>query len=148
MELLTSLGVNSSLAVQFGIFIICYGLLKRVLFDPYFAAFDIRSARTVGTTELAEKYMVEKRELEKQYARRAQESNEQFRQTYDEARRAAVKEYDRVVSDARARGKALVDQTAERVRAEVGAARTQIQTDVTLVSKLISQQLIGKDVHS
>ena len=148
MELLTSLGVNSSLGVQFIIFVVCYGVLKRMLFDPYFAAFDVRSARTVGTTEQAEKFSGETRELEKEYARRAQDANDQFRVAFEAARRDATAEYDRVVNEARARAKARVDETTARVQRELDAARGQIQGDVAAVSQLINQKLVGKGANA
>ena len=148
MELLTSLGVNSSLAVQFVIFVVCYGLLKRMLFDPYFAAFDVRSARTVGTTELAEKFATETRELEKQFAARALEVNDRFRQAFEAARQDATREYDRIVAEARSRAKHVVDDTSARVKSEVDGAHAQIRADAAAVSSLISQKLVGKDVNA
>lgn len=148
MELLTSLGVNSSLAVQFAIFVVCYGILKYVLFDPYFAAFSIRSTRTVGQTELAEQYLNDKKDLDKRFALRAQEVNEAFRAVYDVARADALREYERVVGESRARAKNIVDETSATIAKDVAQAQGQLQSDVAEVAKLINNKLIGKDMHS
>ena len=54
MDLLIQLGVNHTLAVQLVMFLVTFVILKYVLFEPYYAAFNERQERTVGRTELAD----------------------------------------------------------------------------------------------
>ena len=93
MDLLIQLGVNSSITIQLGMFLVVFVVLKYVLFQPYYAAFKERKERTIGKTELAERFVAEARELEEQYTLRAQQANDQFREIYDKNRLAATKEY-------------------------------------------------------
>lgn len=146
MELLTSLGVNSSLAFQFGIFLIVFLTLKYLLFTPYFSAFNERNNRTVGKTELAEKFLAESKELEETYNRKAQEVNEKYRTVYNQARVEATKEYDRVIQETRSKAKSLVDSSVEKIEKEMTSARGQLSQEVTGVSQLIIQKMIGKDL--
>lgn len=146
MDLLISLGVNSSLAMQFGIFAIVYAVLKYVLFTPYFAAYNERNNRTVGKTELAERYIAETKALEEKFAQTAQEVNERFKAVYDKTRAEALKDYDQLVNDARARSRTLVEDTQKKIRGELEAARTQISKEVGGIAQLINQKLIGKDL--
>lgn len=146
MDLLVSLGVNSSLAVQFVIFAVVYTILKYVLFRPYFAAYNERSERTIGKAELAERYIAETRDLEEQFAVQAREMNEQFKSIYDRTRAEALKEYDYLVNEARGRAKSFIDTNNRQIRVQMEAARADLSKEVAGVSQLINQKLIGKDL--
>jgi F-type H+-transporting ATPase subunit b len=146
MDLLTSLGVNSSLFIQFGLFLVVYVVLKHVLFEPYYAAYKERSERTVGKAELAERFVNETKALEEQFSARAQEANEKYMAVYEKTRSEAMKEYDIKVNDARARAKKVVDESRRHIESEVATARVQLNKDTGAVSQLINQKLIGKDL--
>lgn len=148
MDLLSSLGVNSTLAYQFVQFVVVYFLLKYVLFRPYFAAYNERAARTVGKTELAERYVIEARELEERYAKKAQDVNAAFKAVYDQTRAEAVKEYDRLLNDARTKVKASSDQARTRIESEMSTARAQLGSEVNAVVQLINHKLIGKEFNT
>lgn len=143
MGLLMSLGVNQTLFFQLGIFIAVFVVLKYVLFVPYFAAFNKRTEATLGQTELAERYMSETKSLEEEFAQKAQAANEKFRAVYDQIRGETVKEYDRLVTDARGRAKTLTDGARKKIETDVQAAKLQLAKEVPGVSQLIVQKLIG-----
>ncbi len=146
MDLLTSLGVDSSIGYQLGIFLTCFAVLKYFLFNPYFAAYNGRNSRTVGQTELAERYLNETKDLEEKYASKAQAVNERFKAVYDKTRNEANKEYDRVVNESRVQAKGLLDASIVSIQKEMEKARTQLNAEVPAVSQLINQKLIGKDL--
>lgn len=146
MELLTQLGVNSTLPYQLATFLVVFVVLKYLLFRPYFSAFNERRERTVGKTELAERFVSEARELEEKYTMRAQEVNDRFRDIYDKGRAEAMKEYDGLVNDARAKTRGLVDQARKKIHSEMESARKQLSTEVGTVTQLINHKLIGKDL--
>ncbi len=148
MELLTSLGVNSTLVIQLIAFLVVYVVLKYVLFAPYFKAYNERNLRTVGQTELAERYVNQTRELEEKFALKASEVNERYKAVYDKTRGEAMKEYDRLVSESRVLAKRLVDESRAKIQKEMDSARGQLKSEVEGVSKLINQKLIGKDVNA
>ena len=146
MDLLTSLGVNQTLAYQLGIFLLCYVVLKYLLFKPYFGAYNERNNRTVGQTELAEKYINDTRALEEQFAQRATVVNEKYKAVFDQTRGEASKEYDRIVNEARNKARQLVEDSRKKIQADMEAARTKLDQEVGPVSQLVNQKLIGKDV--
>jgi F-type H+-transporting ATPase subunit b len=148
MNLLIQLGVNQTLVIQLIVFLIVFVALKQLLFVPYFAAYKERQVRTVGQTELAERFVAEARELEEHYANRAQEANDKFREVYDKARGEAVKEYDKQVASARAKTKAIIDETAQKIQHEMAAVRTQLSHETGGVSRLMVQKLVGKDLNA
>lgn len=148
MDLLISLGVNQTLAYQFGIFLVVYLALKYVLFAPYFQAYNERNERTVGKTELAERFVAETHELEQTYALKAQEVNERYKSVYDRTRSEAVKEYDRLIGEARTQGKKLIDEARNQAQKEMASARSQLAQEISGISQLINHKLIGKDLST
>jgi F-type H+-transporting ATPase subunit b len=146
MDLFTQLGVNSTLPYQLATFIVAFVVLKYLLFKPYFAAFNERRERTIGMTELAERFVAEARELEEKYTMRAQEVNDRFREIYDKSRAETMQEYDRLIGEARGKTRAAVEQTRKKIQVEMEGARKQLQSEVGSVTQLISQKLIGKDL--
>jgi F-type H+-transporting ATPase subunit b len=144
-NLLVSLGVNPTLWIQLGIFLVTFLILQFVLFKPYFAAFNERNERTLGQTELAERYITQTRELEEKFAAKASEVNEKYRAVFDQTRTEANKEFDTVIGGARARAKQLIDETRKKIQAEMESARTQLDKEVGTVSQLINSKMIGKE---
>lgn len=148
MDLLISLGVNSTLAIQFVQFVLVYAVLKYVLFKPYFQAHNERSERTVGKAELAERYVAEAREMEDKFAERAQQANEAYRAIYDKSRHEAMREYDHLIAQARLKARDLTDAARVKIRSEMDTARSRLDQDIPDVARLISNKLIGKDLHA
>src|SRR4051812_27481890 len=121
MDLLVQLGVNNTLVIQMAMFLVTFVVLKYLLFEPYYAAFNERKERTEGKTELAERFVSEARELEERYNVKAQEANDKFREIYDRSRSEATKEYDRVLNEARAKNKAVIDESTKKIEKEMVA---------------------------
>jgi len=145
MEIFASLGLNWTLFVQMGIFLVVFVVLKTVLFEPYFAAFRERKERTEGQAEAAERYVHEAKDLEAKYSAKAQEINAQYKAIYDKNRVETMKEYDRVIQDARSRAKAWTEQSRSRIEKEVREAKQQMSPDVPAISQLITSKMLGKE---
>lgn len=145
MEMFTSLGLNSTLFVQMGVFLVVFIVLKKVLFEPYFAAFHERKERTEGVTEAAERYVHEAKALEEKYSQKAQAINAQFRAIYDKTRTDALREYDRVVQQARAKSKDWMEEARGKMKKEVSDANEQMTRDIPTISQLIIAKMLGKE---
>jgi F-type H+-transporting ATPase subunit b len=148
VELLTSLGVNSTLFIQMASFFVVFLVLKGVVFGPYFKSYLERQERTVGRAELAEKFISETKDLEVQYSVKAQEINENVKAVYDRSRSEAMKQYDQTINAARATGKSLLEDARGKIQKEVQAASQQIAQEVNGASQLIISRLVGKDLNS
>jgi len=145
MDMLTQLGVNETLAIQLGMFLVVFVALKYLLFGPYFAAFNERQARTLGKTELAERYLAESRAMEETYALRAREANDRYREVFDKSRAETNKQYEQLVSDARNQSKVRIEEMRAQIRKEIQGVQTQLTQEVPAVSQLINHKLIGKE---
>lgn len=147
MELFTALGINSTLFMQIGVFLVTFIFLKYVLFDPYFAAFMERDRKTVGQVGEAEKYILETKALEERYVVEARKINEEYKAVYDKTRAEALKLYEEKVHAARERAKTDVESARAEISKHAEAARKEIQNELPQISELISSRLLGKDLH-
>ncbi len=145
MEMFTSLGLNYTLFVQMGVFLAVFIVLKKVLFEAYFAAFRERKERTVGQAEAAERYIHEAKQLEEKFSAKASAINSQFKAIYDKTRADAMKEYDRVIQEARSKSKTWTEQARTKIQKEVREAHDQMIPDVPAIGQLITAKMLGKE---
>ncbi|MCB0384998.1 MAG: ATP synthase F0 subunit B, partial [Bdellovibrionales bacterium] len=123
MEILTALGVNSTLGIQFIIFLVAYVFLTTLVFKPYHRAYEERVKRTEGNTDLAERILTESKDLELQFEQKARALNNETKIIFDHSRTEAMKEYDRMVSQARDRAKSIMEKTRLQIGHEFESAR-------------------------
>lgn len=145
MEIFTALGLNETLFIQMGVFLVCFIVLKKVLFEPYFAAYRERKERTVGQAEAAERYINEARDLEQQFSSKAQQMNQQFRAIYDQSRAETMKEYDGVVQDARNKSRQWTEQARGQIKKEIQHAHEQLLPEIPAISQLVNAKLLGRE---
>lgn len=147
MELFTALGINSTLFIQIGVFLVTFIFLKYLLFDPYFAAFQQRSKKTVGQVDEAEKYIAQTKAMEVRYTEQAKSINEEYKSIYDKTRTEAVKLAEEKTLAARNLAKEEVESAREKIAQAAAAAKNEIKKELPQMSDLISSRLLGKDLH-
>jgi len=148
MEVLSALGLNETVAVQFILFLGVFGFVYGVLFAPYFSAFIKRTERTVGNTETAEKIGDEVRLLEERYVSKAREINQQMKLAFDTVRAEAQKEYEAVVRQTREQTKRELDQVQEATKSFLGRSHAEIKAESSALAGGIVHQLLGKDLST
>jgi F-type H+-transporting ATPase subunit b len=146
MEIFETLGINQTLFMQFGIFMVVYLVLSNVVFKPYLAAFTKRKEQTVGKTDLAERFIKETEELEVEYSSKAREMNRETKEIFDNSRSQAMKQYDQVVSQARGRANEILASARTEIEAQVSAARTKLDAEIPSVTQAINSQVVGKEL--
>jgi F-type H+-transporting ATPase subunit b len=146
MEVLAALGLNSSVLIQFFLFVAIYMVLSRFLFQPYYQAFLRRSERTIGSTEEAEKINAQSESLEQKYANSLKSLNVEVKKIYEAAKTQAHAEQEDILRKARAHAKELLDESLVETKRQIQAAQPQIQAESLSVSKEIVQKLLGKDM--
>lgn len=146
MELLSALGVNQTVGIQFIIFVAVYIVLNKVLFTPYIAALEERRSRTEGQSEKAEQFLEEAKALQEEYTKKSRELNDQQRQVYEKARGEAMKRYEEIVSSAREKMKATVESAQKDLKVELQKVREQADKEIPALTSLIKERLIGKEL--
>ncbi|MCB0364239.1 MAG: ATP synthase F0 subunit B [Bdellovibrionaceae bacterium] len=146
MEILTALGVDSTLGIQFIIFIVAYIFLTTLVFKPYHRAYEERVRRTEGNTDLAERILTESKDLEVQFEQKARALNNETKIIYDHSRSEAMKEYDRMVSQARERAKSIMEKTRLQIAHEFENARSEMNKEIPGITKSVVQKMMGQEV--
>ena len=91
MQILSSLGVNSTIWLQLACFLISYVALTQLVLKPYLAAYNERQGRTVGNEEKAVRLLEETNEIQSTYADKVRAINSEMKAIYDASRTKALK---------------------------------------------------------
>jgi F0F1-type ATP synthase membrane subunit b/b' len=146
MEILKSLGVDSTLWIHLACFLISYVALTQLILRPYMAAAKEREARTVGGEENAVRIIDEANNLHSEYEQKARSVNSEIKGFYDQSRSAAMKEYDRLVEAARNEANQLLTASRTEIAGEVQTARRTLSSDIPNVATAIASKLAGKEI--
>ncbi len=146
MELLKSLGVNSTLWTQLACFIISYLAISQLVLKPYLAALHERENRTVGGEESASRLLEESNELHAEYERQARVLNTKVKGFYEASRLEGIHEFDRVVGAARIEVEGVLNSNREKIAMQIQAARRNLAVEIPAVGAEIASKLAGKDL--
>ena len=126
MNIIAALGINATLWLQLGIFLVVYGFLRKVVFSPYFKAYESRQGQTQGNQEHAEKLFSQTRELQTLYQRKARSLNADIKTIYDKARLEAAREQEKLQNDGREKAKKILDQSRTKIQEQYSHAREEL----------------------
>ena len=146
LSLLSALGVNETIWIQLGCFLVSYVALTQLIFKPYLKAYHERENRTVGGEETAIRIIEEAQELTGTYEKKAREMNSEIKHVYDRKRAEAMKDYEAMLAEARENSSTLIEAAREKVKTEVEAARKKLSAEIPAVSSAIATRLAGKDL--
>lgn len=146
IAMLQGLGVNSTVGPQLVIFLVSYLLLYFLIFKPYFRAYTERVERTMGRTELAERYISESHALQSEYEAKARELSANYKTIFDDSRGKAMREYDKLIGEARQAAKAQLDGAKDKIKGQMSTARKDLEKEVPAVSAAITSRLLGKEL--
>ena len=147
MELLKSLGIDSTLWIHLACFVVAYLALSTLVFRPYLRAYQERERRTLGNEEDAVRLIEEAHQLAETYETRAKALNAQMKSVYDERRAAASKENERAIGAARDEANSILASARERIATEIENARRALSADVGPLASAIATKLAGKELH-
>lgn len=143
MDILTTLGINSTLWIQFALFAISYLFLTELVFKPYMKAHHHRETMTVGSEEEAADLSQKTQEMHLQFESSARHINEQIRGIFDRARAEASHQYDELVTKARTEADDLTRSSAEKLKKDLTAARDAVKAEIPRLSASITERLLG-----
>ncbi len=143
-EILQQLGLNSTLVLQAGLFVITVLFLRYYVFSPYVAANEQREERTTGSEAAAQGLSTQFTQLESQYENKAKELHENVSQIFTKQRTMAAAEAERLVQEARAQAQSTTEQVKKTIREEADRAKQQIPQEVKTLAAMMVQKLLGK----
>ncbi|MGE3759190.1 MAG: hypothetical protein AB7H97_15610, partial [Pseudobdellovibrionaceae bacterium] len=140
-----SLGINSTVFIQFAIFLVTFLFLKEFVFEAYNKALEQRTHRTKGGEELALDIQKETESLKTQFEIKAREINSEITKVFDKHRTESSKEVDKVVGSARAEANALIEASRERISKEVSTAKESMNNEVPKLAEAMTARLLGRN---
>ena len=144
MELLAQLGINSTVVIQFCVFVVTILILRYFVFSRYAAAANSRYLRTRGGENDAAE-MTEKTALvQADYEKRARELNAQINQIFQKEKSDVAQQADQIISDARLNSSAMIEATRKRIKDELESAESEIKKETQSISALMVKKLLGK----
>ncbi len=101
MAVLQQLGLNSTVTIQFFIFVATLIVLSQIAYGPYAKAHEEREHRTKGGEDLAQELLKQSLDLKSQYESKAKQVNGEIKTIFDQYRDQANREYSEMISKAR-----------------------------------------------
>ncbi|HSN30865.1 MAG TPA: ATP synthase F0 subunit B [Kofleriaceae bacterium] len=138
--------IDSTVFVQFGLFLLLLWVANKWLFQPYLQLRERRKAGIEGARAEAERMTAQAdsklADYEKQLATARNRANEEGRKVRAEA---AANEKS-TTDTARAAAQKSIDEATAKMRAEAEAARLQLLPQANALAKQIASKLLGREV--
>lgn len=143
VSLIQALGVDSTFFIQFGIFLLFYPILSRLLFLPYFKLQNQREKETVERMKQVEKLEEKKKKLQQEYEQKAHGINERFSKMYNEESKLLKESFLRRKEEKKEENKKIYEQKVEALLQEVKEAEGQMGDEVNQLAKMAINRLIS-----
>lgn len=143
-SIISSLGIDSTLFIQLGIYLVAFVILYLTAFRPYFEASEARRALTSGNLEDASKADEVIRKSEEKYQTRARQLNEEISMIYKNYRSEGVKKSDEILASATKTSKDIMTQAQQKLSDEMELAQAKIEPLSNEISAVIVSQLMSK----
>ena len=131
---------NSSFFIQIITFVILWQGLKRLVFDPFLAVLDARSARTVAAEADAERLRADVERSRADYEASLQKMRVTMAQESSAARNAAQEEGQRALATARAQANDEMSRLRSQVAAQISSARSTLGAQ----ARSIAEEMLGR----
>lgn len=141
--IISSLGIDSTLFVQLGVYLVAYVILYNLVFKPYFLASEERRKMTVGNADSVKRSAELIQIAEEKFQKRARQINEEVSFLFNDQRSAASREIELVNKEAQEKTKALANETQQQIKLQLEQASSALTQSVDDVSKVIVQQILN-----
>ena len=145
LGILQSLGVNSSIWTQMGIFFFVFLFLKFFVFEAYLKAYLERQNQTTGSQDEAEKVHAKARELETIYQRKARNLNAEIKAAFDQEKLKAQQEHERILIEAKDKAKSAIDGARSVIQQEYMRAREELLKETRNMGDAMASRLMTKE---
>ena len=146
MEILAKLGVDVTLLVQMGLFLVLYAIMHKLVYGPYFRAFEKREAMTVGSEGDADALNKETEDLNERYKQKARAVNTRIKDIFDKARSEVTAEQTRKIVEARKDAETTINKTRQKIEDEKADARKSLDSSVSELSGLVVGKMLERDM--
>ncbi len=144
MDMLKSLGIDSTIFVQFGIFVVSYLILTRMVFKPYFQAYMERYNRTVGSEDVTSKLVEETAQLETEYEENAKALNLKIKNIFDDEKKQALEKQAQMIQTANLKAEEYRKKSELELEQTKSKIYDDLKQEIGPLAELIKKTVIGK----
>lgn len=144
MDIIKTLGIDSTVFIQFALFLVAYFSLTKLVFEPYLKILDERRKRTVGSQEDVQSFVTSTEELTSRFEVQARSINEKIKTTFDTARAEAHRKYEEIVTGAKTDAERQLKDGVAKVNSEFAQAKQNIDKEVPVIGAMVVNKLLGK----
>lgn len=144
ISIINSLGIDYTLFIQLGIYLVTFMVLYVTVFKPYYLASEERRKQTSGSFELAEQAEESIRRTQEKYQTRARQINDEIALVFKEQRTLAAKEAETLFEDANKKAKDILSQAQQKLSDQLEQTQPQLNLISKDVSAVIIEQLLTK----
>lgn len=145
MSVLATIGLDVTFFVQLLLFVVAHLVLTYILFKPYFAAYKMRTEKTVGSEDLANQIVEETAALQKNYETEARRLNDEHKVIYESGRVKALEVYNGEVKAAQSKAQEVLQKNLKQIEEQTEKARLGLKDDLPIISEGIITKLLGKE---
>lgn len=145
LQLVQSLGINSTVWTQLGIFLTSFIFLYTIVFRPYFQAHYERHRRTEGGKEDTSQILQSNQVLQAEYERRARDVNDKVRLAFEKAKTEALQEQSNILGRARDSATHQIKLSRDKLEKELQTARQQLSQEIREIGVIVATKLIGAE---
>lgn len=146
LGLIDSLGLNSTLFIQFGIFMVSFGILQYVLFKPYNKAAQERYNRTVGNEESAHQFDEEIELIQRQYREKAQATNNDVQAVFLNEEQSGKNEVNSILKTAKDKYQSNKEKLEKEAAHEYSSEQSKIPNLVPELKDALKKVLVEERV--
>jgi len=138
--------LNSTLLIQWAIFILLMIFLNQFLFKPVLRVIDARKEKVEGTHESAETLNERARQHQANYESRINQAKERVEQESAALREAALKDSRSRMDKARGEAMQQVEEIRQRIAVEYEKVREEMTADIKVIARQISGKILERDI--
>jgi F-type H+-transporting ATPase subunit b len=138
--------LNSTLLVQWAIFIFLMIFLNQFLFKPVLRVIDARREKVEGTHESAETLNERAKQHQANYEARINQAKEQAEQASAVIREATIKDSKDKMDKARGEAMKQVEEIRQRIAVEYQKVQEEMTADIKEIARQISGKILERDI--
>lgn len=141
-EIIANLELNSTVFIQFFIFIVIFIALKYVFFAPFQRLIELREKSTIGDLHEAQKLMDEARERMEKYQGLLHDAKVQARAKFDEELLIAKMQETKIIIDAREEAKSITQKAISEMETEKTRLSGELKAEVKVLAGQVAERVL------
>lgn len=141
------LDIDGTVFIQFGLFVVMFIVLSRVLYKPFLQLHDQRQAGTGGARHEAEELEVKTKAMATDYDSRLAASKAKAADERKQLHAEAAKREAEILEAARGKAAAVTTEARTRIANEAAAAKQKLDAEAAVLAKTVAKRILGREVH-